>query len=318
MKQLLTLLFTLIVLSGNAQVKYSGTNTVYTISDKLWKEQPECYIEVMRSMDPNDKVVRFPGGTSSRNINYKRDKYWNDLDNFIDLHVKCDVTTILYVAPVNNIENALKSYRKLAEHFHVIVEFGNEEWLYYSSFVEWFQARLKPVEFFEQKANWYKYKYTDLWLYFKSNGIDLGSSMIWCSPFPNTPHTKAWFDSCEQYFSLSDQKNVSFHLYPDPERLTEYFNDIYGADIPPYMRWWLTEEAPLNFGYDARKGKNTQYAFTKTHQEGKQRMEALKNEPYVAGSFTHFWWSINEENDYGRFITELGCLDRYMIIDAVR
>lgn len=303
MKKAISILFFILLVNISfAQLK--GWNNVLPLTQSLL-EQPlkaKALAEKLKTLDVNDKVLRFPAGTGGKD-------YVFDYDLTIKFAQFChlaEVEKLTLVVNQNDISGFLQTYKILSQDFDIeLIEFDNENYLW-----SHMKKSIKGSEiwtfifnknkFIELKAKQYVEQFKEFKSILEDANIDipLGAAI----PIPFGYRDRIWTDIVKK-----ETDNLIVHVYGKPDE-KNYFKNLGNAlnSLKEYSLY-LTEVSPIHFGDNINASQNEQYYLSDKFFEMKKDLEdELSKHSNIKMILSHclFGWE-NYPNHYKQFeITE--------------
>lgn len=256
------------------------------------KPKLDGLISYLQSLPIDSKVLRWVGGTSSKNYFFERD-LTNQFNAFC---IQAGIGKISIVVNPNDINGFIETYKILSANIEVVlIEFGNEDYL--RSHVQKSTVGLKEMSLFylnynkllEQKAIEYRKKFVQFQKTLSIHRIT--SPLAFCCDIPNDSKSSIWFNALKNY---SD--NCIIHAYGQPDNPNYHKGLATSLDKMKDKSIFVTEYNPIHFGDSTETIKNENLEFSDTYFEYNKKSLAVLNRSNVKGIWKHMLFDILEPN----------------------
>lgn len=208
----------------------------------------------LTSLTPHN-ILRFPGGTITREWNYPE----SATRQFKNLCDRGGVDEIAFVINVNNVDASLQAALFLKQYVNIILfEFGNEEYMYQTpnNIFELIQSIFNRRSYYRNKGQQYGRKFNTAKSKFREYFPNTPFSAV--VQLPNDDKNQGWFQGIKDtVISLTD---LVYHPYPEFGENWTVTHDRFYPTLEPY-NVWITE---VNLKWDDTTRPN---AYTNAHKE---------------------------------------------------
>lgn len=257
------------------------------------KPKLDGLISYLQSLPIDSKVLRWVGGTSSKNYFFERDL----TNQFHAFCIQAGVGKISIVVNPNDINGFIETYKILSANIEVVlIEFGNEDYL--RSHVQKSTVGLKEMSLFylnynkllEQKAIEYRTKFVQFQKTLSIHRIT--SSLAFCCDIPNDAKSTIWFNALK-----NTSNNCVIHVYGQPDNPNYHNGLATSLDKLKTHNIYVTEFNGIHFGDSTDTIKNENLEFSNVHFEFTKQSLKVLDRPNVKGVWHHMLFSILTPNE---------------------
>jgi len=202
-----------------------GFNLDY-LKIKQLMDAPECratLVNELRKLEPNQKVLRYPGGNEGIEFGYEKEV----TEFFIQFCKDSGVKEIVLRAYRNDFKGSLEQYLHLSSELEVKqIQFSNEDYfsirpLNVVDSLLWRVASTR-AKVTKQYAENYAIEFLLFDAYLKNQGFNLSTKLIWNTHFKTDAMNKTWHNTLKD--KLKSFKKCAIHIYGE-------FQDTYFEEL---------------------------------------------------------------------------------------